>query len=108
MNTTPTTPTLIVVRFDPKPGLHAEVEALLRTMVPATRSEEGNRRYDLFKSVDPTGAPLLFLVEQYGDDAAIAAHRETPHYKAYRAAVLPLLQQPPSVQLLHAIDCKPY
>ena len=107
MNSKMTSP-LIVVRFDPKPGMLEQVEALLRTMVSATRSEEGNRRYDLFRSVDPTGAQLLFLVEHYGDDAAIAAHRETPHYKEYRAAVLPLLQQPPLVQLLHAIDCKPY
>jgi quinol monooxygenase YgiN len=99
---------LIVVRFDPKPGLHDQVEAVLRTMVPATRSEEGNRRYDLFKSVDPSGSHLLFLVEHYVDDAAAAAHRETPHYKQYRADVLPLLQQPPTVQLLHAIDSKPY
>lgn len=99
---------LMIVRFDPKPGMHDQVEAVLRTMVPATRSEAGNRRYDLFKSVDSTGAPLLFLVEHYADDKASAAHRETPHYKEYRAAVLPLLQQPPAVQLLHAIDCKPY
>jgi len=99
---------LMVVRFDPKPGLHDQVEAVLRTMVPATRAEEGNRRYDLFRSEDPTGARLLFLVEHYVDEAAIAAHREAPHYKQYRAAVLPLLERPPTVQLLHAIDCKPY
>jgi quinol monooxygenase YgiN len=99
---------LIVVRFDPKPGLHDQVEAVLRTMVPTTRAEEGNHRYDLFKSVDASGAQLLFLVEHYANDAAVAAHRETPHYKQYRADVLPLLQQPPTVQVLHAIDCKPY
>ena len=99
---------LIVVRFDPKPGLYEQVEAVLRTMVPATRSEEGNLRYDLFRCVDSSGGPLLFLVENYVDDAAIAAHRETAHYKQYRAAVMPLLQQPPTVQMLHALDCKPY
>jgi quinol monooxygenase YgiN len=99
---------LVVVRFDPKPGMHEQVEAVLRPMVAATRSEPGNIRYDLFRSVDPAGAPLLFLVEHYADDAANAAHRETEHYKQYRAAVLPLLQLPPSVQLLHALDCKPY
>jgi quinol monooxygenase YgiN len=99
---------LVVVRFDPKPGMHEQVEAVLRTMVPATRSEPGNIRYDLFRSVDAAGAPLLFLVEHYADDAANSAHRETEHYKQYRAAVLPLLQQPPSVQLLQALDCKPY
>jgi quinol monooxygenase YgiN len=99
---------LIVVRFDPKAGLHDQVEAVLKTMVPATRSEEGNIRYDLFRSVDAAGSPLFFLVEHYANEAAMAAHRETSHYKQYRIDVMPLLQQAPSVQLLHAIDAKPF
>ena len=99
---------VIVVRFDSKQGMHDQVEAVLRTMVTATRAEEGNRRYDLFRSVDASGGVLFFLIEHYADDAAIAAHRETPHYKQYRTDILPLLQQPPAVQMLQAIDSKPY
>jgi len=99
---------VIVVRFDPKPGMLEQAEAVLRTMVAATRTEEGNRRYDLFRSADPSGAALLFLIEHYADDAAAAAHRESSHYKQYRVDIMPLLQQPPMVQLLHAVDAKPY
>jgi quinol monooxygenase YgiN len=99
---------LVVVRFEPKPGMHDQVEAVLAPMVPATRAEPGNRRYDLFKSVDAAGATLFYLIERYADDAAVAAHREAAHYLQYRAAILPLLVQPPQVQLLQAIDARPY
>jgi quinol monooxygenase YgiN len=77
-------------------------------MVPATRSESGCRRYDLFRSTDAVGGPLFFLIENYGDDAAIQSHRETLHYKAYRANILPLLERPPEVQVLEIIDARPY
>jgi len=99
---------LAVVRFSPKPGTHEKVEAILRRMVPATRGEPGCRRYDLFKSNDASGAMLFYLVEHYADEASLGAHRETEHYKAYRADILPLLEQPPQVQLLQALDAKPY
>jgi quinol monooxygenase YgiN len=97
---------LVVVRFEPKPGLGGKVEAVLKTMVPATRAEPGNRRYDLHGSADAAGAPLFWLIEQYADDAAAAAHRETDHYRQYRADILPLLVQPPQVQLLQPIDIR--
>ncbi|MBS0367039.1 MAG: antibiotic biosynthesis monooxygenase [Proteobacteria bacterium] len=99
---------LVVVRFEPKPGMHAQVEAVLRPMVPATRAEAGNRRYDLFGSVDASGGEVFYLVEQYADDAAVAAHRESAHYLQYRAVILPLLLQPPQVQMLRSIDARPY
>ncbi len=98
---------LVVVRFEPKPGLGGQVEAVLKPMVPATRAEPGNRRYDLYGSADASGGPLFWLVEQYADDEAAAAHRETAHYRQYRADILPLLVQPPQVQMLQPIDIRP-
>jgi len=98
---------LVVVRFEPKPGLGGQVDAVLRPMVPATRAEPGNVRYDLYGSTDPSGAPLFWLIEQYADDEAAGAHRETAHYRQYRAGILPLLVQPPQVQMLQPIDIRP-
>jgi len=99
---------LVVVRFEPKPGLHSKVEAVLKPMVEATRAEPGNRRYDLFSSADATGVVLYYLIEQYADAAAGALHRETAHYRQYRAGILPLLVQPPQVQILQPVDARPY
>jgi quinol monooxygenase YgiN len=99
---------IVVVRFSPKAGTHETVEQILRTMVDATRAEQGCRRYDLFRAQDASAGPLFFLIEHYVDDAAVQAHRETAHYKSYRSSILPLLEQPPEVQLLESIDSKPY
>jgi quinol monooxygenase YgiN len=98
---------LILVRFEPKPGMRDQVEAVLAPMVPATRAEEGNLRYDLYGSTDAAGTALFWLIEQYASDEAAAAHRETAHYKDYRPRILPLLVQPPQVQLLQHIDTQP-
>ncbi|BBF72347.1 hypothetical protein EBBID32_21430 [Sphingobium indicum BiD32] len=84
---------IVFVRFLPKAGHEAEVEAILRIMVPNTRAEPGNLRYDLFKA-DHEGRTLFHLIERYRDDDAVAFHRETDHYKAYRASILPLLDDP--------------
>jgi quinol monooxygenase YgiN len=59
----------------PKPGLHAEVEALLRLMQEQTRREPGCLRYELHR-ID--GGYLLY--EQYVDAEAIVAHHATGHY----------------------------
>jgi quinol monooxygenase YgiN len=99
---------IVVVRFTPKFGNDAQVEKVLRGMVPATRGEPGCRRYDLFRSSDAAGIPLFFLIENYANEASVQAHRETFHYKEYRANILPLLERPPEVQLLEIIDAKPY
>ena len=98
---------LILVRFEPKPGMSGQVETVLGPMVPATRAEEGNLRYDLYASTDASGTALFWLIEQYASDEAAAAHRETAHYKDYRPKILPLLVQPPQVQLLQPMDVKP-
>jgi quinol monooxygenase YgiN len=94
----------VFVRFFLKPGAEVRAEAILRTMVAATRAEPGCRRYDLFRSTTAEGAALLALIEQYDDDEAIGAHRETPHYKAYRAEIMALLSQPIEVTRLESLD----
>jgi hypothetical protein len=59
--------------------------------------------------------PLLFetltsashaccLIEAYRDEAAQQAHRETEHYKAYRATIVDLLAEPIQVTILNGVD----
>lgn len=96
---------LILARFCPKSGAEAHVESLLRSMVTSTRLEPGCRRYDLFRTSSP-GGTVFCLIEQYADEQALAAHRETPHYKSYRARITDLLAQPIDVSHLEAIDAR--
>jgi quinol monooxygenase YgiN len=95
---------LVFVRFFPKPGQEAAVESVLRGMIGNTRSEPGCRRYDFYRSALAPSGTMFCLVERYADDAAIQAHRETDHYKNYRARIMDLLERPIEVTLLEPLD----
>src|SRR5215831_15388467 len=54
--------------------------------------EPGNVRFDVLQSSDD---PTRFvLVEMFRDDEAAAAHRTTPHYKAWRDQVADWMAEP--------------
>jgi autoinducer 2-degrading protein len=54
--------------------------------------EPGNLRFDVLRATDD---PTRFIIyEAYRDAAAAAAHKETPHYLAWRAAVADWMAEP--------------
>jgi autoinducer 2-degrading protein len=71
----------------------------LATFIEATRlnheqsvREPGNRRFDVLQSVeDPT---RFVLYEAYASEADAAAHKQTPHYLAWRDAVAGWMAEP--------------
>jgi len=71
------------------------VDAFVRaTRENAARSlaEPGVARFDV---VQDAGDPTRFvLVEAYRDAAAVAAHKQTDHYRAWREAVGDLMAEP--------------
>jgi quinol monooxygenase YgiN len=72
----------------------AEFLRLTRDNHEGTRSEPGNRRFDvLARSDDPT---RFVLYEVYDDDLAFVAHQKTSHYLAWREAVAGMMAEPRS------------
>ena len=58
----------------------------------ASRQEPGITRFDLLQQVDdPT---RFILYEQYVDEAATQAHKQTAHYLSWRSAVADLRATP--------------
>lgn len=96
---------LVLVRFFPKPGHEQQVESLLRGMVQNTRREPGCLRYDLSKT-QRDERDVFVLFEKYRDQAALEAHRETPHYKDYRRDIMDHLSEPIEVSLLTNLDVR--
>ena len=95
---------IVFASFFPKPGQEDAVEQLLRGMTTPTRQEPGCQTYDLYRSAQ---APVSFhLFERYRDQAALDAHRNTEHYKAYRARIPELLADPIKVQVLQGLDVR--
>ena len=67
-------------------------------MAPHSRAEPGNLRWDLWQ--DQSQRDRYVLDELYVDAAAVAAHRETPHYKDYLSRV-------PDLADRAAVTCDP-
>lgn len=57
-----------------------------------TIREPGNLRFDLIGQVDDPNRFMLY--EVYKDEAAMAAHKETAHYAAWRDAVADWMAEP--------------
>lgn len=80
-----TAPVKIVAMLTARPGKADDLQALLASMLAPSRAEPGNLRYDLW--CDQTDASRFVLDELYADNAAIAAHRATPHFQDYLARI---------------------
>jgi len=75
----------IVAILTARPGKADALRALLRGLVPHCRAEPGNLRWDVWQ--DQSQAGRYVLDELYRDDDAVAAHRETRHFKYYLAGI---------------------
>lgn len=64
----------------------AEIAEALRNLTAASRREPGCVSYTPHQLVDEPDTVLIY--EQYSDDAALAAHRESEHFKKYAVGVL--------------------
>lgn len=74
-----------------RPGKAVELEALLSGMAPACRAEPGNLRWDIWR--DQGDTTCFVLDELYQDNEAVAAHRQTAHFKAYLAKINDLAER---------------
>jgi quinol monooxygenase YgiN len=92
----------IVATLKIQDGKNAEFEAAFKEAMAAVRANEpGNLFYELVKSrTDPTAYKVL---EGYTDEAAIAAHRESAHFKALGPKLGPCLAGRPDVELLDGV-----
>jgi quinol monooxygenase YgiN len=84
---------VLVAQYQAKPGRGDEVEAALKRMAPLVQAHEpGCGFYQANRSRENPDHFLLY--EQYADEAALAAHRETPHFKEIvEGTIVPLLDK---------------
>jgi quinol monooxygenase YgiN len=81
---------VVVARFTALPGSGDAVACLLAEMVPHALREPGCHAYIVNRSVDDPNIFLLY--EQYDDEDAFGAHRETaPFNRIVLGQVIPLL-----------------
>ena len=71
----------VIATWQAKEGEEDACREILRTMAPLTRAEPGCRMYIAQQSNDDPRTFVLY--EQYDDEAALEAHRESEHFKRY-------------------------
>src|SRR5437868_4360299 len=84
---------VLVARYQGKPGQGDSIVAALRQIAPLVREHEpGCKLYQASRSQDNPDNFLLY--EQYVDETALLAHRETPHFKEIvEGVILPMLEK---------------
>jgi (4S)-4-hydroxy-5-phosphonooxypentane-2,3-dione isomerase len=82
----------IIVKTKLKPGTtDAFLAAMLPNAAASVRDEPGCHTFDVLQ--DKADPELFWLYEIYQDEAALADHKLTPHYKASRAVVTELIAE---------------
>lgn len=84
---------VLVARYFVRAGHGDEVEAALREMGALVRAREPDCLvYEVNRSPDDPDQFLLY--ERYRDEAALEAHRTTPHFREIvEGRILPLLER---------------
>jgi quinol monooxygenase YgiN len=85
------TPVKIIAVLTARPDAADRLRVLLDGMLAPSRAEPGNLRYDLWQ--DGSEPTRFVLDELYADADAVAAHRATPHFQAYLAAINDLAER---------------
>lgn len=78
----------IVALLNVRPGMIPALEELLAGLAPACRAEPGNLAWEVWR--DKARPDRFVLNELYKDDAAVTAHRQSPHFLAYLSRVADL------------------
>lgn len=95
----------VVAKIRIKSGREGEAERALGDMIAYVRSAEpGTRRYALHRAVgDPT---TLLMYEQYADQAALDTHGTSERIQQLFAALGPLLDGQPSIEMYEQVAGK--
>jgi (4S)-4-hydroxy-5-phosphonooxypentane-2,3-dione isomerase len=78
---------VLAVTWMAKAGREAEVAALFSKLSEEARKEPGCLMFQAHRH--KTESRRFFIYEQYKDDAALEAHRNTPHFLQYVKKDLP-------------------
>jgi quinol monooxygenase YgiN len=92
----------LAVRLLAKPGMEQKVADAFRPLIEASRNEPGCLMYVVHQRKDE---PQKFLVyEQYKDEAALDAHRASPHFDKYATRGVYTMIDERDAGLYHPLD----
>jgi autoinducer 2-degrading protein len=93
---------IAVATYIVKEGNETTVEEALRAMIPPTRREPGCLAYTVQRSQESPRKVLLY--EVYVDEAAVEAHRASPHFQQYVLGIVRPLVENRVVEVYRSIE----
>ncbi len=94
-------PLTMIAVLTAAPGRRDDLRVALAGLVAPTRLEPGCRDYRLFEMLDEPGT--FQMHEAFDDEAALEAHRATPHFRAFERQAGELLGAPLRLVKLTAV-----
>lgn len=95
-------PLAVCARWEAREGEEDKVWNAAQSWIAATRQEPGNLLYVVHR--DPDNPRVIFFYEQYTDESAFQAHRDSPHFQEHALGVaIPLLESR-EVKLYEVVD----
>ena len=78
-----------VAQFKAKEGKDGELLEALHSLIPSTRAEEGNIRYELNQAIDDPS--IITFIETFASQEALDFHRNAPYIRKFFDTVAPHL-----------------
>jgi quinol monooxygenase YgiN len=75
----------IVAELEIKQAYRDELFPVLQALVEGSRSEPGNKRYDLTENIDRPGH--FFVIEDWISESAVESHNASLHFQAFAHAL---------------------
>lgn len=90
----------VIAKLNVKSGCEADFEKAMLSLAEAVRANEpGNHLYTLCKDGDGNYS----VMELYEDEAAMAAHGQSEHFKASGASFKGLMGGPPEITRMEVV-----
>ncbi len=96
----------VIAKIRAKPGREKDVENELRALIEPTRAEQGCFNYDLHVSQNDLGVFMFY--ENWTDRAALDAHAQSPHLKAWGKKQPAMLAHGVEISLFEMITDAPW
>lgn len=93
---------VLSVVWKAKEGCADKVADLFRVLGAASRTEPGCLMYVVHRHI--ADHERFFIYEQYADEAALAAHRNSPHFQHYAVQELPAIATRVEGELYHPLS----
>jgi quinol monooxygenase YgiN len=93
---------VLAVTWMAKTGRETEVAAILSKLTEESRKEPGCAMYQVHRH--KTDSRRFFIYEQYKDDAAMEAHRGSPHFLQHAKKDLPKIADRVEGHLYEPLD----